>query len=75
VPEGSEITQVPATILALHGLEAPLDEPAIDAILDRARIPASRPAGTVSQAPVERPVYTREEEARMVERLRDLGYE
>jgi predicted AlkP superfamily phosphohydrolase/phosphomutase len=75
VPEGSEITQVPATILALHGLEAPLDEPAIDAILDRARIPASRPVGTVSQAPVERPVYTREEEARMVERLRDLGYE
>jgi hypothetical protein len=75
MPRGCEITQVPATILALHGLEATLDAPAIEAILSPAAMPARRPVGTVSHAPVEPPAYTQEEEARIVERLRDLGYE
>jgi predicted AlkP superfamily phosphohydrolase/phosphomutase len=75
MPRGCEITQVPATLLALHGLEASLEAPAIEAILAPAALPARRPVGTVSQTPVEPPAYTREEEARMVERLRDLGYE
>ena len=75
MPRGCEITQVPATILALHGLEATLDAPAIEAILSPAAMPERRPVGTVSQTPVEPPAYTQEEEARMVERLRDLGYE
>jgi predicted AlkP superfamily phosphohydrolase/phosphomutase len=75
MPQGCEITQVPATILALHGLEATLDAPAIEAILSPAAMPARRPVGAVSQTPIEPPAYTQEEEARMVERLRDLGYE
>lgn len=75
MPQGSEITQVPATILALHGLEAPLDASAIEDVLAPGVTPGRRPIGTVPQTPVERPTYTREEEARMVERLRDLGYE
>jgi predicted AlkP superfamily phosphohydrolase/phosphomutase len=75
MPRGSEITQMPATILALHGLEAPLDAPAIEEILAPAAMPARRPVGTVSQTPVEPPAYTREQETRMVKRLRDLGYE
>ena len=34
VPAGSEITQIPATILALHGLAARLDGTPIEAILE-----------------------------------------
>ncbi|MGH3058504.1 MAG: alkaline phosphatase family protein [Gaiellaceae bacterium] len=75
VPPGSHITQMPATLLALHGLEAPLDAPAIEAILDPGVRGARREVGAVSQEPVERAGYTREEEELIVRRLRDLGYE
>jgi predicted AlkP superfamily phosphohydrolase/phosphomutase len=75
VPEGSEITQVPATLLALHGLEAPLDGAAIDAILAPGSMSARREVGKVPQEPVARAGYTAEEEELIVRRLRDLGYE
>jgi len=75
VPPGSTITQLPATLLALHGLEAPLDAPAIDAILDPGSTHTRRDVGAVPQAPLERAGYTREEEDLIVQRLRDLGYE
>ncbi|MGH3016443.1 MAG: hypothetical protein ACRDNN_15985, partial [Gaiellaceae bacterium] len=74
VPPGSHITQLPATLLALHGLEAQLDAPAIDAILAPGTS-ARRDVGAVSQEPIERTGYTREEEELIVRRLRDLGYE
>ena len=77
VPPGSHITQLPATLLALHGLEAQMDAPPIDAILAPDVAGARREVGAVSQEPVERAGagYTREEEELIVRRLRDLGYE
>ena len=76
VPEGSEIAQVPATLLALLGVSARLEAPAIDAVLDEALVPeAAEVAVAGGPAPSEARVYTEEEEARMIERLRDLGYE
>jgi predicted AlkP superfamily phosphohydrolase/phosphomutase len=75
LPSGSEITQIPGTILALHGIAAALDATAIEAILDPASAGDRRRLGPVPQTPVEPPVYTREEEESIVKRLRDLGYE
>ena len=75
VPEGADITQIPATLLALHGLEAPLDSSPIESILIPSSTRARQPAGAVPQDPLERPGYTREEEDMIVQRLRDLGYE
>jgi predicted AlkP superfamily phosphohydrolase/phosphomutase len=77
VPEGSEITQLAATVLALHGLAADgLDGAPIAAILSDRSAQAERtaPAHDAS-APAEQSVYSAEEEAEMIERLRDLGYE
>ncbi|MGN6377949.1 MAG: alkaline phosphatase family protein [Gaiellales bacterium] len=74
VPEGSDITQMAATILRLHGLEPEgLDGAPIEAILEaRERIGvAAASAPEASSAPV----YSAEEEASIRERLRDLGYE
>ena len=75
VPPGSEITQLPATVLRLFGLAADgLDGAAIEAVLEPAD--ARRVADDASPtAPVGESVYTPEEEARLVEHLRDLGYE
>ena len=74
VPEGSEITQLPATLLHLLGIGADgLDGSPIEPILDRST--ASPSTGTRPAWPAERSVYSEEEEARLVERLRDLGYE
>jgi predicted AlkP superfamily phosphohydrolase/phosphomutase len=75
VPADVEITQVPATLLRLFGLAAEgLDGTPIEAILEDAGAPVtSAPAGEA--APSERPVYSQEEEERLIERLRDLGYE
>jgi predicted AlkP superfamily phosphohydrolase/phosphomutase len=75
VPPDSEITQVPATILALHGLGAELDAPAIEEILDADATGTRRRVEGVAQTPVEPPGYTPEEEQQIVQRLRDLGYE
>jgi predicted AlkP superfamily phosphohydrolase/phosphomutase len=76
VPEGTEITQLPATILALAGLSADgLDGDPVEALLD-----PGLERHALSTADTDAPrgdgsVYTAEEEARMIERLRDLGYE
>jgi hypothetical protein len=75
LPAGCEITQIPATVLALHGIAAALDASAIEPILDDTSRGDRREVGPVDQKPVERPVYTQDEERMIVERLRDLGYE
>jgi predicted AlkP superfamily phosphohydrolase/phosphomutase len=77
VPDDSEIVQLPATILSLHGLSADgLDGAPLAAILEAdggAAAEAVTP-DTPREASDE-PVYSEEEERQMVERLRDLGYE
>jgi predicted AlkP superfamily phosphohydrolase/phosphomutase len=75
LPDGAEITQVPATLLALLGVATGLDGAPLEAILDPATTSERRPVDVTARTPVERPVYSKEEEARIVERLRDLGYE
>jgi predicted AlkP superfamily phosphohydrolase/phosphomutase len=72
---GCEITQIPATILALHGIAAALDASAIEPLLDNTSSGDRRDVGLVDQTPVEQPTYTQDEERMIVERLRDLGYE
>lgn len=72
VPAGSEIGQLPATLLALHGLSAELDYGPVEAILDAA---SERAVTAPSFSSVEASIYTEAEEARMIEKLRDLGYE
>jgi hypothetical protein len=77
VPEGSEIVQLPATILSLLGLSADgLDGKPLAAILeqDAGETTEAVKAETPQEASDE-PVYSEEEERQMVERLRDLGYE
>ena len=74
VPDGAEIVQLPATILRLHGLSAEgLDGAPLDALLEDTGTTAvtAAPSHTAS----DESVYTPEEEAQMVEKLRDLGYE
>jgi predicted AlkP superfamily phosphohydrolase/phosphomutase len=74
-PEGAEITQMPATLCRLLGLEldgvdgAPIAELLADGGEGRhvAAAAAGRAAGEAS--------YSAEEEAEILERLRDLGYE
>ena len=75
VPPASEITQIPATLLALHGLAAELDASAIETILDAEATEPRRQVDVVSQTPVEPSGYTPEEEDLIVRRLQDLGYE
>jgi hypothetical protein len=75
LPDGAEITQLPATLLALLGVATELDKAPLEAILDPATTSERRPVGVATRTPVQRPVYSKEEEARIVERLRDLGYE
>jgi predicted AlkP superfamily phosphohydrolase/phosphomutase len=76
VPEGSEIAQLPATLLALLGVEAALEAPAIEGILaEPLRAGGAEIALAGGPAPSEARVYSEDEEARMIERLRDLGYE
>ena len=72
-PDGSTIEQMAATILHLHGLSTDGIEPAIDAILDdAAELRSVSPAAATAGDPV---VYSQDEEASILERLRDLGYE
>lgn len=74
-PEGAEITQLPATICRLLGLElenvdgAPIAEILVDGGAVR------RVAPTEGKAAGDEQVYSAEEEAVILERLRDLGYE
>jgi hypothetical protein len=76
VPEGAEIAQVPATLLALVGVSPALEAHPIAAVLDDSLAPEEAEVAVAGgPAPSEARVYTEEEEARMIERLRDLGYE
>ena len=77
VPEGSEIVQLPATILSLLGLGAEgLDGKPLSAILEEdAGGAAAAVAPETTREASDEPVYSEEEERQMVERLRDLGYE
>jgi predicted AlkP superfamily phosphohydrolase/phosphomutase len=76
LPPGAQILQLPATILRLLGLEAEgLDGEPLAAILEGG---AASPLPAATAPPREAsdaPVYSEEEEQRLVERLRDLGYE
>jgi predicted AlkP superfamily phosphohydrolase/phosphomutase len=74
LPAGAEITQMPATLLSLFGLAADLDGAPIEAILEKP-VAAEASVGATGAAAAEGSVYSREEEERMIERLRDLGYE
>jgi predicted AlkP superfamily phosphohydrolase/phosphomutase len=75
VAEGSEIVQLPATILRLLGLSAEgLDGEPLAAILEQETGATAAVAPEAREASDE-PVYSEEEERQMVERLRDLGYE
>jgi predicted AlkP superfamily phosphohydrolase/phosphomutase len=71
---GSSITQLAATILRLHGLEVAGIEPEISELLTRGEDDL-RPVEPATVAASERTVYSDEEEARILGRLRDLGYE
>jgi hypothetical protein len=77
VPEGSEIVQLPATILSLLGLSAEgLDGEPLSALLeDDGGTAAEAVAPEAQREASDEPVYSEEEERQMVERLRDLGYE
>jgi len=77
LPEGSEIVQLPATILTLLGLSAEgLDGRPLAAILEEdAGVAAGAVAPETARHASDEPVYSEEEERQMVERLRDLGYE
>ena len=76
LPEGAEIMQLPATILQLLGLSGEgLDGAPLSAILEEASPSAAPAAASAAEATSDEPVYSEEEEAAMVERLRDLGYE
>jgi predicted AlkP superfamily phosphohydrolase/phosphomutase len=74
LPAGAEITQMAATILALLGIAADLDGGPLEIVETDG--PAERAfVAAPARERVEDPVYSDEEEAAMVERLRDLGYE
>jgi hypothetical protein len=75
LPPGCEITQIPATLLALQRITVSLDASPIEQMLDTTVSGDRRELGPVDQTPVDRPVYTQDEERAIVERLRDLGYE
>jgi predicted AlkP superfamily phosphohydrolase/phosphomutase len=70
-----EITQIPGTILALHGVAAGLEASAIEPMLASTWSGLRREVGSVDQTPVERRAYTQDEEQLIVKRLRELGYE
>jgi hypothetical protein len=77
LPEGSEIVQLPATILRLLGLSTEgLDgEPLVAILEEQAGAAAEAIAPATPRDVSDEPVYSEEEELQMVERLRDLGYE
>jgi predicted AlkP superfamily phosphohydrolase/phosphomutase len=75
LPAGAEITQLAATVLRLAGIDATgLDGAPLHEILDVPE-PAVAAAQSTPGLPSERSAYSDEEEERIVERLRDLGYE
>ncbi len=84
-PEGASIEQLPATLLALAGLAGPgMDGEALHGILEPADSTESTASARAQEAALEAAdpaaatgehAYSAEEEAQIVERLRDLGYE
>ncbi len=75
VPVGSEITQMAATLLALLGLDGNFDAPAIEAILEDDLVRSDAEVAGGPAVSLAEPVYSEEEEAGLIEKLRDLGYE
>jgi predicted AlkP superfamily phosphohydrolase/phosphomutase len=77
LPAGAEITQLPATILELLGLEAEgLDGASLATVLAPAGTGATgRKVEAQATAARDASVYSEEEEEQLVTRLRDLGYE
>lgn len=75
LPAGSEITQLPATLLRLLGIGADdLDGAPIETLLGDAGGPLVAPAPSLG-TPSDQSVYSDEEEEELIGRLRDLGYE
>jgi predicted AlkP superfamily phosphohydrolase/phosphomutase len=75
-PEGAEITQLPATVCRLLGLELEdVDGAPIEELLAESESGTRRVAAAGGRAGGDGPVYSPEEEAVILERLRDLGYE
>jgi predicted AlkP superfamily phosphohydrolase/phosphomutase len=74
VPAGTDITQLPATLLALHGLSADLDGPPIHAVIDADAV-AEAIHVQATRGAIRASSYSSEEEARLVQQLRELGYE
>lgn len=72
-PEGATFGQMAATLLALHGLDADLELPAIQGILEEAPEPVSVEASAPHTSAED--VFTPEQEAAMVAQLQALGYE
>jgi predicted AlkP superfamily phosphohydrolase/phosphomutase len=75
VPNGASFGQVASTLLALHGLDADLELPAIEGILDERVLPRRQQVGAAAQTPSDDPAYTSEQEAAILQHLRALGYE
>jgi predicted AlkP superfamily phosphohydrolase/phosphomutase len=75
VPDGASFGQIASTLLALHGLDADLELPAIEPILDGSALPRRREVEAIAQTPSDDPAYTSEQEATILEHLRALGYE
>ena len=74
VPEGATFGQIASTLLALHGLDADLELPAIEGILDGSDLPRRR-VGAATRTPSDDPAFTAEQEAAILQHLRALGYE
>jgi predicted AlkP superfamily phosphohydrolase/phosphomutase len=77
LPAGSEIVQLPATLLRLLGLEMTgVDGPPIDGVLADSSAAVATAEAPVGSAPAgSGSVYSDDEERKLVEHLRDLGYE
>ena len=74
-PEGGDIAQIPATLLALLGLAADLENPPIRGLVDPAALRLVTAGGDGIGYQGTTSVYTEEDERELAQRLRDLGYE
>jgi len=79
LPSGANIVQLPATLLALAGLAAPgMDGEPLYEILEieeSSEITVTSASQSAAPASGAERAYSEDEEAQIVERLRDLGYE
>jgi len=72
-PDAATFGQMPATLLALHGLDANLELPPIRGILEEASEPVPVEAAAPDASAED--VFTPEQEAAIVAQLQALGYE